>query len=123
MRPTFRNAPAPAIPTTMVEKTSGAMIDLIRLRKMSRRKKTAFPQSGRNQPTVAPTIKPIMICTVSDGQYHGRCSRFSEEGLISSADFADFRRLRNQETTNLCKTAKSAENNSVHVSDPSRMHV
>ena len=28
----------PAIPTTMVEMTSGAMIDLIRLRKMSRRK-------------------------------------------------------------------------------------
>src|SRR6195256_6603420 len=105
MRPTFRNAPAPAIPTTMVEKTSGAMIDLIRLRKMSRRKKTAFPQSGRNQPTDAPAIKPIMICTVSDGRYHGRRRRFSEERLISSADFADFRRLRNRETTNLYKSA------------------
>src|ERR1700737_5113707 len=111
MRPTFRNAPAPAIPTKKVEKTSGGMIDLMRLRKMSRRKKTAFPQSGRNQPTVAPTIKPIMICTVSDGRYQGRRSRISAEELISSADFADFRRLRNRETTNLYKSAKSVDNN------------
>src|SRR2546426_10395481 len=72
MRPTFRKAPAPAIPTTIVENTSGAMMDLIRLRKMSRRKKTASPQSGRNQPITPPTSSPIMICTVSDGRYHGR---------------------------------------------------
>src|SRR6266404_9709824 len=99
MRPTFFNAPAPAIPTTMVEKTSGAMIDLMRLRKMSRRKKTAFPQSGRNQPTIAPTIKPIMICTVSDGRYHGRRRRFARERFVSSTDFTDFRRLKmNQES-------------------------
>jgi len=38
IRPTFRNAPAPAIPATIVENTSGAMIDLIRLMKMSRKK-------------------------------------------------------------------------------------
>ena len=38
MHPTFFNAPAPAIPTTIVENTSGAMMDLIRLMKMSRKK-------------------------------------------------------------------------------------
>jgi hypothetical protein len=38
MRPTFLRSPPPAMPTTRVEKTSGAMIDLIRFRKMSRRK-------------------------------------------------------------------------------------
>ena len=38
MRPTFFRSPPPAMPTTRVEKMSGAMIDLIRLRKMSRRK-------------------------------------------------------------------------------------
>jgi hypothetical protein len=36
--PYFFQVAAPAIPTTSVEKISGAMIDLIRLRKMSRRK-------------------------------------------------------------------------------------
>src|SRR6266446_94724 len=71
MRPTFRNAPAPAIPATIVEKTSGAMIDLIRLRKMSRRKYTLLPQSGRSQPMNPPTISPIMIWMVNDGRYHG----------------------------------------------------
>ena len=35
---TFFKSPPPAIPTTRVEKISGAMIDLMRFRKMSRRK-------------------------------------------------------------------------------------
>src|SRR5205085_11137738 len=49
MRPTLRSAPAPAIPTTIVENTSGAMIDLIRLMKMSRKKEhTSELQSQSN---------------------------------------------------------------------------
>ena len=36
--PTFFKSPPPAIPITIVEKTRGAIIDLIRLRKISRTK-------------------------------------------------------------------------------------
>src|SRR6059058_430577 len=79
MRPTLRSAPAPAMPPTMVENTSDAIIDLIRLMKMSRKKYTAFPQSGRSQPISPPTTNPIMICTVKEGRYHRR--RSDREGV------------------------------------------
>src|SRR3954453_10836001 len=71
MRPTFLRSPPPAMPTTRVEKTSGAMTDLMRLRKISRRKKTLFPQSGPSHPRSPPTTRPIMIQVVSDRRYQG----------------------------------------------------
>src|SRR5258707_7833439 len=72
IRPTFLRSPPPAIPTTRVEKISGAMIDLIRLRKMSRRKKILLPQSGLSQPMIPPNTNPIIIWVVSVVLYQGR---------------------------------------------------
>src|SRR6266404_3226845 len=72
IRPTFFRSPPPAIPTTRVEKISGAMIDLIRLRKISRRKKILLPQSGLSQPMIPPNTKPIKIWVVRVGLYQGR---------------------------------------------------
>src|SRR5436305_15136814 len=61
------------MPTTRVEKTRGAMTDLMRLRKMSRRKKTLFPQSGRTHPRSPPATRPTRIQVVSDSRYQGFC--------------------------------------------------
>src|SRR6266404_3041430 len=90
IRPTFFRSPPPAIPTTRVEKISGAMIDLIRLRKMSRRKKILLPQSGLSQPMIPPNTNPITIWVVSVGLYQGRTAVF----FLEAEGFAiEFRRL------------------------------
>src|SRR4029453_6827114 len=110
MRPTFRNAPAPAIPTTMVEKTSGAMIDLIRLMKRSRKKEPDFPQPGPRQPITPPTISPIMICTVKDGRYHGRrvCAAFIGSVLTQTANLKQPRFVWVAHARDACATQKDA---------------
>jgi hypothetical protein len=67
-----------------------------------------FPHSGRNQPIKPPMISPIMICIVSDGRYQGRRVAKAPRLTVadeSSTDLEDCRRLRNQETANLCKPA------------------
>src|SRR3954467_10726581 len=71
IRPTFLRSPPPAMPTTRVEKIRGAMIDLMRLRKMSRRTKRLFPHSGWTYPSTPPATRPIRIQVVSDRRYQG----------------------------------------------------
>src|SRR3989440_3430388 len=77
------------MPTTSVEKTSGAMIDLMRFRKMSRRKKTALPQSGRRYPSRPPTTSPTRIQPVSESLHQGR--RPATALLFSSAIVKKFK--------------------------------
>src|SRR5215212_3735496 len=66
MRPTCRMSPVPAMPMTRVEKISGAMIDLIRLRKRSESGRTAVPHSGAIQPRRTPRMRPMKIFVVRD---------------------------------------------------------
>ena len=80
MRPTFLMSPVPAMPCTMLAKTSGAIIALIRCRKMSRpsvshSSQPAFVAGGRlliHQPTRQPTTNPRRICFVRLGWYQDR---------------------------------------------------
>ena len=74
IRPTFFMSPVPAMPWTMLPSTSGAIITLMRLRKMSRTRLSHWLQAARwpsgspiiHHPTRHPSTSPIMIWRVSD---------------------------------------------------------
>ena len=51
MRPIARRSPVPAMPTTSVEKSSGAMIILIMRRNTSASGLIATPTSGQSEPS------------------------------------------------------------------------
>ncbi len=59
-------SPVPAIPITSVEKMSGAITDLIRLRNRIERGRSAIPQSGFSQPKRMPRMRPMKIFVVSE---------------------------------------------------------
>ena len=67
MRPMARRSPVPAMPTTSVENSSGAMIILIIRRNKSAIGLIPTPTEGHNQPTRTPTARPMKICAVSPG--------------------------------------------------------
>jgi hypothetical protein len=70
IRPIARRSPVPAIPTTSVENSSGAMIILIIRRKVSASGRMSAPNDGHSQPMTTPTIRPIMIRAVGPGPRH-----------------------------------------------------
>ena len=71
MRPTWRRLGCPAMPTTSVANSSGAMIVLIIRMKiwLSSRSATALP--GKSWPTSAPTTIETRIHDVSVRRRHG----------------------------------------------------
>ena len=67
MRPIARRSPVPAMPTTSVEKSSGAMIILIIRRNRSAIGLISTPNDGHAQPIRTPMARPMKICVVSPG--------------------------------------------------------
>src|SRR5438093_7937743 len=65
MRPIALRSPVPAIPTTSVENSSGAMIILIIRRNASARGRIATPKFGKMAPTTTPATRPMKILVVS----------------------------------------------------------
>src|SRR5205823_967198 len=76
MRPIAFRSPVPAIPTTSVANSSGAMIILIIRRNASARGLTATPTPGQTAPTRMPASSPIKICVV-------RCGRRNRDDMLS----------------------------------------
>ena len=66
IRPMVLMLPVPAIPTTKVAKMSGAMIDLIRRRKMVPNRPSSFAGPGNAAPNATPATSAIRIQAVSD---------------------------------------------------------
>ena len=69
--PTFFKSPPPAMPITIVENTSGAMMDLIRFRKISRMKESEEENSGAIHPRNTPNMRPKKICLGREICHHG----------------------------------------------------
>src|SRR5689334_21072226 len=65
MRPTWRRLPCPAIPTTSVEKMSGAMIERMSRRKIVLNGLSDAAAPGASQPTTSPAAMPTKIQCVS----------------------------------------------------------
>src|SRR5438552_3322394 len=80
-----------------------------------------------------PITSPSMICIVSDGRYHGRriacllemfCNMFAKNHPQITQIHADMMFICFTKVfLNLWKSAKSVDNNSVHVPDASRLHL
>ncbi len=77
MRPMVRRSPAPAMPTTSVENSSGAMIILIMRRKRSASGLIATPSDGFSQPMRMPMARPMKICVVRPGK------RLDVDGVVA----------------------------------------
>src|SRR5213594_405686 len=77
MRPIALSSPVPAIPTTRVEKTSGAMIILMRRRKASAKGLVAVPNGGQMYPTAMPSTSAIRIWAVRPGRRFTTRAHFS----------------------------------------------
>ena len=67
MRPIALRSPVPAMPTTSVEKSSGAMIILIIRRNTSAIGLMATPQVGHTRPMTMPRTSPMKIWVVRPG--------------------------------------------------------
>ena len=70
IRPMVLILPVPAIPTTKVAKMSGAMIDLIRRRKMVPSRPSSFAGPGNAAPNATPATRAIRIQAVRDVPLH-----------------------------------------------------
>jgi hypothetical protein len=70
MRPIARRSPLPAMPTTSVENSSGAMIILIMRRNTSASGLIATPVDGHTMPIRIPATRPTKICVVREGARH-----------------------------------------------------
>ena len=71
MRPIARRSPVPAMPTTSVENSSGAMIILIIRRNRSASGLISTPNDGQSQPMTTPMARPMKICAVRPGSRLG----------------------------------------------------
>src|SRR5580704_12169526 len=75
--------PVPAIPTTKVANSSGAMMDLIKRRKMVPSRPNSFASPGNAAPKATPATSAIRIQTVSDGRFISRPSPFAPFQLFA----------------------------------------
>src|SRR5262245_14160941 len=66
MRPMVLIFPAPAMPTTSVANASGAMIDLIRRRKIWPSRRISLPAVGKIAPNAMPATSATRIQVVSE---------------------------------------------------------
>jgi hypothetical protein len=69
--------PVPAIPTTNVATSSGAMMDLISLRKIVPSRPNSFAGPGNTAPKAIPATSAIRIQTLSDGRFTAHPSSFT----------------------------------------------
>ena len=80
MRPIARKSPVPAMPTTSVEKSSGAMIILIIRRNRSATGLISTPNNGQIQPMSTPMARPMKICAVRPGSRLGTAPACGTDG-------------------------------------------
>src|SRR5262249_32448773 len=104
IRPIAFRSPVPAMPTTSVEKSSGAMIILIIRRKASASGFTATPKVGDKNPTAIPASNPMKICVVTPGRRLGRdfppCAALEAEVARLSVRNGSLSRVRVDERNN-----------------------
>src|SRR5512146_1528499 len=80
--------PVPATPTTNVAKMSGAMIDLIRRRKMVPSRPNSLAGPGNAAPNAVPATSPIRIQRVSEWRFTVHPSSFYSSPLPPFEFFA-----------------------------------